>query len=248
MKKQFLIFATITTIVFTSCSKENIEAPQQNNPEEISTARAGGGGNGLIPVSNNGLVGRFDFNGNLKDATGQLKDGVSNANRVLFTKDRKGQANSAIRFNAAYGVDISGVPSTPEKASFSVWIKHDTIPTTSWILILSTWKGFSIQQMQQIFFCNFWNNLDNQQSVSAYPIDKNWHHVAATRDLTSMKLYVDGVLVGSSPTPKGAGDYDPFNDYKVGYGGSGNWKGTMDDLRFYSRVLTPGEISTLATQ
>ena len=37
MKKQLLIFATITTIVFTSCSKEKIEAPQTNQPEEIAS-------------------------------------------------------------------------------------------------------------------------------------------------------------------------------------------------------------------
>ena len=247
MKKQFLIFATITTIVFTSCSKEKIETPQTNNPEEVATVR-NPGGNGLTPVSSKGLLGRFEFNGNLKDATGQLQNGYSNVNRVLFTADRKGQANSAIRFNAAYGVDITDVPSTPDNASFSVWIKHDTIPASGWISILSTWKGFNLQQMQQIFYCNFWNNIDNQQNVSAYPIDKKWHHIAATRDNTSMKLYVDGILIGTSPTPTGASDYVSHDDYLVGYGGGQYWRGSMDDLRFYARVLSPAEISTLAIQ
>ena len=247
MKKQLLILATITAIVFTSCSKEKIETQQANNPEEIATARAQGG-NGITPVSNKGLLGRFEFNGNLKDATAQLKDGYTTSGRILFTTDRKGQANSAIRFNAAYGVDIFDVPSTPGNASFSVWIKHDTIPPSSWISILSTWKGFNIQQMQQIFFCNFWNNVDNLQNVSAYPINNNWHHLAATRDNTSMKLYVDGILIGTSPTPTGASDYVSHDDYLVGYGGGQYWKGSMDDLRFYARTLSPAEISTLANQ
>ena len=36
----------------------------------------------------------------------KLPDGVSNVGRVLYTTDRKGQANKAIRFNAAYGENI----------------------------------------------------------------------------------------------------------------------------------------------
>jgi hypothetical protein len=247
MKKQLLIFAAITAFVFTSCSKEKIETLQANNSEEIATARSQGG-NGITPVSNKGLLGRFEFNGNLKDATGQLQSAYSTVSRVIFTSDRKGQSNSAIRFNAAYGVDITDVPSTPDNASFSVWIQTDTIPPSGWLSILSTWKGFNLQQMQQIFYCNFWNNIDNQQNVSAYPIDKKWHHIAATRDNTSMKLYVDGILIGTSPTPTGASNYVSHDDYLLGYGGGQYWKGSVDDLRFYSRTLSPAEISTLANQ
>jgi hypothetical protein len=70
MKKQLLILATtFATFTFISCSKEKIETQQPNNFEEIATAK-GGGANGLPPVSNKGLLGRFEFNNNLKDATG----------------------------------------------------------------------------------------------------------------------------------------------------------------------------------
>src|SRR5262245_11300568 len=105
MKKQLLIFATITAMVFTSCSKEKIETQQSNDFEEVATVKAPTGGPGIVPGANTGLLGRFEFNGNLNDATGQLAPGVSTASgRVLYTADRKGNENRAIKFNEAYGV------------------------------------------------------------------------------------------------------------------------------------------------
>ena len=249
MKKQFQILAaTFIIVAFISCSKEKVETQHPGNSEEIATAKKPGGGGSFTPVSNKGLLGRFEFNNNLKDATGQLADGVSTVNRVLYTTDRKGVADKAIRFNAGYGVDLFDVPSTPDGSSVSFWMQHDTIPADAWLTVLFSWKGFGVQQMQQIFFCNYWNNLDNVQNVSAYPIDKKWHHIAATRDNTSMKLYVDGILIGISTTPAGAGGYPLFENYQIGYGFGTFWKGSLDDLRFYERVLSGDEVNTLANQ
>jgi hypothetical protein len=65
-----------------------------------------------------------------------------------------------------------------------------------------------------------------------------------------MKFYVDGILVGSSPTPAGS-NVDPLiTDYNVGYGFNAiyrYWKGNMDDLRIYKRTLSAVEVSKLAT-
>jgi hypothetical protein len=106
MKKQFLIFTTIATVLVVSCSKKNIEAPGTNQPEEIASAMAGaskGKGNTLDA----GLLCRFEFDGNLNDKTGHVSPGVSTVGRVLYTADRKGEPNKALRFNGAYGVTIS---------------------------------------------------------------------------------------------------------------------------------------------
>ena len=97
MKKQFLIFATITTIVLTSCSKEKIETISAGANEEIATAKSGSGGSSLAPEK--GLLGRFEFNGNLKDTTGKLTNGVPTVNRVLYTTDRNGLTKTTIRLN-----------------------------------------------------------------------------------------------------------------------------------------------------
>ena len=248
MKKQFLIFATITTVVFTSCSKEKIEAPQQSNSEEISTAKAGGGGNGLVPVSNKGLLGRFEFDGNLKDAAGKLQEGQPTG-RVLYTADRKRQLNKAILFNATYGVDIFNVPSSPDGASLSVWIKHDTVPNPGWIASVFSVKAFIIQQNFNFFAGSYQTGLMNaQQIVYSTGVDKQWHHMAVTRDNNELKFYIDGILIGTSPTPAGTGPFDIADKYSLAHAFNIMWKGSLDDLRFYSRVLSASEIQTLSTQ
>lgn len=247
MKKQFQIFAaTFITVAFISCSKEKIESTEPNNSEEIATAKSGS--NGLPPVPSKGLLGRFEFNGSLKDETTQLPDGVSTVGRVLYTTDRKGQTNKAIRFNAAYGVDIFNVPSTPDGATMSVWVQHDTLPNPGWIGSVFSFKGFVLQQNFNFFAGSFHTGLvgTNQLVQSSSGTDKKWHHMAITRDNNELKFYIDGVLIGTSPSPAGAGPFVSAHNYSVGYAFDIYWKGSLDDLRFYQRVLTPAEINTLA--
>jgi hypothetical protein len=244
MKKQLSILVTTFSIVaLVSCSKEKIETQQPNNLEETATAK-GGGANGLPPVSNKGLLGRFEFNNNLKDATVQLADGVSTVNRVLYTADRKGMANRAIRFNQAYGVDIFDVPSSSE-ASLSVWVKHDLPASPNWHLVLMSWQGFILQQLQTTFNFSFDNGI-SFQGVYAGPVDNKWHHMAVTRDSNEFKFYIDGILIGTSPTPAGSGPNIPLNHYKLAYGNGIFWQGALDDLRFYERILSADEVNTLA--
>ena len=245
MKKQIITFATIVTLfAFFSCRKEKIETEQPNTPEEITTAR--------IPVgprvSGKGLLGRFEFNGDLKDATGKLADAVSTVRRVNYTTDRFGQAGKSLYFSGAYGVDINDVPCTPDAASVSVWIKHDTLPNPGWLSPVYGNHGFIIQQNGPFFAASYFTGLFGVPPTvfSSTATDKTWHHMAATRDNNELKFYIDGVLIGTAPTPAGAGPYPALDKYLLGHAFDNYWKGAMDDLRFYSRVLSASEVNTLA--
>jgi hypothetical protein len=79
--------------------------------------------------------------------------------------------------------------------------------------------------------------------------DGNWHHVAVTLNSSqNLKLYVDGISVGSqgsalttSLTPDVAGS-------AIGYerrNGTGFLVGDLDDLQIYNRALTPTEITSI---
>ena len=73
-----------------------------------------------------------------------------------------------------------------------------------------------------------------------------WHHVAAVGDGSSLKIYLDGQLLGESPANTldyGSSDY-PFN-----IGGGGIWDATgnqfdglIDEVVVYDRALTADEI------
>jgi len=246
MKKQILIFATaFIAIAFVSCSKEKIQTEQPNTSEEIATVRTWDGAR----VSGKGLLGRFEFNGNLKDATGNLADAVSTIRRVFYTTDRNGQFGKAIAFNGSYGVDIKDVPCTPDAASVSVWIKHDTLPNPGWLTSVFSNYGFIIQQNGPFFASSYYTGLfgGDQVVFSSNATDKTWHHMAATRDSIELKFYIDGILIGTAPTPAGAGPYPALDKYLLAHSYGMFWKGSLDDLRFYSRVLSASEISALAS-
>jgi hypothetical protein len=241
MKKQFLFIAVISSAIFVSCSKEKNETlttPSEQSPG-ISVKPIV-----LDPLSV-GLLGRYEFNNTLKDTTKHLADAASTANGVLYITDRKGITNRAIRFNQRYGVNIYDVPSTAQ-ASLSVWVKSEMGPSLNWSVFVMSWKGFTLQQRETVFDCSHWVNGTDFQDVAAFPVDNKWHHMAATWDSTLIKFYVDGVLIGTAPTPAGAGPFDPLDNYLLGYGAGSYWKGSLDDLRFYNRILSSDEVNKLS--
>ena len=96
----------------------------------------------------------------------------------------------------------------------------------------------------------YWNNIAAQYVLSK-PMNKNWHHLAATRDNNSLKFYIDGNLVGSSATPAGSAAALTASEYTIGYcfnAGYKYWKGSMDELRVYKRVISGNEVKALFNQ
>jgi hypothetical protein len=79
-------------------------------------------------------------------------------------------------------------------------------------------------------------------------MDNNWHLLVATRDATSLKYYIDGTLIGTSPTPAGYTPPANTSEYAIGYGynnGYKYWKGSLDDFRIYKRVLSQSDVIKL---
>lgn len=75
-----------------------------------------------------------------------------------------------------------------------------------------------------------------------------WRHLAGSYDGTTMRLYVDGVLVQSKSHTSG-GDLDSYPAHTVTMGdsvsGYRELDGLLDDVRVYSRALTAGQIAEL---
>jgi len=82
-----------------------------------------------------------------------------------------------------------------------------------------------------------------------YPLKPGWRHIAAVREQTQLKLYVDGQLVGQSakfeprdfnlttksPLRIGGGEHDVLN-------------GKLKDVRLYEGAISPEFVKQLATQ
>ena len=90
----------------------------------------------------------------------------------------------------------------------------------------------------------------NIYSPSAYPNDGLWHHIAGTGDGTSMKIYVDGVLVKSG-THSATSNYGS-SAYNAMIGGyvwdavtSNYFNGQMLKVGFWNRALTESDVANL---
>jgi chitodextrinase len=82
---------------------------------------------------------------------------------------------------------------------------------------------------------------------SANVNDGVWHKVAGTYDGTSLKVYVDGVLSGTSTAP-GVTLSSTSNALEIGGHCNGNayiWSGAVDDVRVYNRALSASEVAAL---
>ncbi len=85
---------------------------------------------------------------------------------------------------------------------------------------------------------------------SSTPVQADtWYHLAFSIDSSSIKLYVNGVLEDSAASVIKSFNYDSTRTVVLGGTNESNWnnpyEGRMDNLRFYNRVLTAGEILML---
>ena len=72
-----------------------------------------------------------------------------------------------------------------------------------------------------------------------------WHHIAATYDGTSIKIYIDGVLSIEDNT-HGGFKLNDGDHIRAGYAGGRNFGGKQDDVKWYNGALTEAEIKEAA--
>ena len=82
-------------------------------------------------------------------------------------------------------------------------------------------------------------------SVSYKPSLNEWHHIVGTADGSTLKLYVDGVLRGSTAiTVNPPSNNDPLTIGSF-FSSQRSFNGTIDEVRIWNRALSASEISNL---
>ena len=79
-------------------------------------------------------------------------------------------------------------------------------------------------------------------------LDGGWHHLAGVTDAAGMRLYLDGVVRAQNTRAEPIHyTYDQLMVGREGNGGENHdFDGTVDEVRLYTRALTPTEITALA--
>jgi hypothetical protein len=241
MKKQILFSAVIMSAILFSCSKEKIETPQTSESSAPSVLSNTSGQKAIPPSLNQNLEVFFQFNGNLQDQMGKVDAVLSSTGADLYTDDRKGVPNGAIKFTGRYGLTIDSVP-IATNMSVAAWVKYDN-PNIEYSCVYGV-AGFTQSYNHYYGYVS----TPTTTGVASAPIDDHWHFLVSTYDGQYIRFYVDGNYVGNAFNPA------TFNSGPA-YGGAtfwianasadSFWPGSIDDLRFYTRTLSDKDVMKL---
>lgn len=213
-----------------------------------------------------GLVAYYPFNGNVNDVSGNNLNGTIVGN-VSYVKNRYFENEKCIQLsgNNSY-VKITDDPKLQLKQKMSVYIEfmpEDNNPGTligkrdynvgpqSWAISVNYLSPaqFSVIKSGKCSNSNITADWSYGFSEAASPVITGcWNYIAAIFDGTSQKIYLNGKLVLNAPVTFGE---------MAGCAGTemrfGNWwstdpvsfKGKLDEIRIYNRVLTFAEIEKL---
>ena len=200
---------------------------------------------------NSGLVVHYDFDQKAEDATlsnNHLTGSNINSYIPFFQNDSAYYLNGSNRLAQVNNFNNAGFTST----SVSMWIKPEVGPTYSGTMIQASYAGFAVYIEHNTGRVGAFFSSNSATTLVSTPnlLDSNWHHVVALNTGTETKIYIDGVFNVSK------------NQALVISGGSASqkrihigatnlnlhfYKGGLNDLRVYNRVLSQAEITALAT-
>lgn len=205
----------------------------------------------------NDLIIYMPFAKEIKDLIGGTT-AVANFNPVYGT-DRDGIANGAIYFpnsNNFQHLKFTGSESNEfeqgDSLSVSLWFKIEQNSSA----VLKHFFSRTDDPSETSFTIGIGNNnvpfvgdnqfnlLDNNwvNNSNLWTDYSNWHHLVITINGSSntVKLYRDGVLRNTAENSNLVFDEDIL-DYYIG----DNFKGYLDDLRVYKKLLKPEEVTIL---
>jgi hypothetical protein len=212
-----------------------------------------------------GLIAYYPFNGSTNDESGNGNHGTGYG--VELTKDRLGKNNKAYYFSAA-NCDTrieANINTQSIKTGFTIsfWMKSDlSEDCTGTHTLLKFGKlrdgdGGSWFRMHRDNYNkkdSFVRNSNYGGDGQRYPINNEWRHITFTFDGIVENFYLNGKFIGndkkSSKIPYLPGNAVFGRDNELRWGESKisyTYKGSMDEIRIYDKVLNEDQIKYLST-
>ncbi len=187
-----------------------------------------------------GILINYPLDGNAQDATQSYYNGTVTG--AVPTYNRYGYANKAMLYtNKSDKIAIPGY-ATPT-VTVSLWYYFNGT-SGDWNTLLGGTAAGSHHLIVQnsTNLIGYWNN-GFYSSGYALQVGK-WYHLAVVKEGTRSRLYVNGVLVQDRTDGISNGSY-PITIIGNAYNNLQGCPGIIDDLVFYSRVLSVSEIQQL---
>ncbi|MBI4660555.1 MAG: hypothetical protein HY735_17095, partial [Verrucomicrobia bacterium] len=201
----------------------------------------------------NGLAAYWDFDGHLLDAV-KSSHGTARGTTPLSYIDGKSGFGKAIQLNGTNFVEITGSSNTLQFANGSLsiagWFRVDAFDK-SWQALIAKGENLNYRVARRSTGNNIAYAGGVGEGVDDVPaVTNGWHHFVAVSDAKGAKfgtaLYVDGVIRGIN-TNKAVLAAGTSNLY-IGENPEARnrvWKGAIDDIALWNRVLTADEVSAL---
>jgi len=215
-------------------------------------------GNEQIPT--NGLVAYYPFNGNANDTSGNGSNGTVTA--ATLTSDRFGNTNTAYSFdgvNSYIDASTANIPKNNAARTISGWFKTNDAFSDPNKYDASIFNYGTLAKLQRLSLSVYRKGyLDlisgTTSSTDDFYVDNfdyannSWYFFTVTYDGTKLSIYVNGKYVDQ----KAVSLNTIGNIFRIGQRISGDtvkegFKGTIDDIAIWNRVLTPEEISAMYT-
>ena len=194
----------------------------------------------------------FDSDGDMEDISGKGHDGAIEGNVDWV----QGKFGLAVEVDGASAVIVEHADDMNlESFSLLAWVNIPTAPTDWWTIAAKDgWPnrnyGIWLASGSGLAHHSFTSGAtpDNNAINAVTPVTPGeWYHVAATYDMSSSKLYINGEL-----DAEGAFSVTPnVTDvpFIVGRTDNGSYKlqGAVDELALFSVALSDADIGTIMT-
>jgi hypothetical protein len=125
--------------------------------------------------------------------------------------------------------------------SVEAWVHPDMIDATARSILSKGPNNYALSLTSgNVWRFGVWSNTVLTQAVSSTPAIVGTYHLVGVCDGVSLKLYVNGVLVGSAMLP-GLVDVSATPLYIGGIAGQ-FWNGVIDEVAFYEYPLTEAQV------
>ncbi len=185
-----------------------------------------------------------------------------------WTADRYGDAGKALAFNEGSHVKVPyNAAFVPEQMTISLWVNAAETLENNRFIGLHSWNGykFQLQSANKSFFtASTTEGIYDKDTDPPLELD-TWYHLAVSVGDGNMTFFINGTQTQQWDDVPGTLDTESTNDLVFGVDSDeyadtdanydtdkiiplawgGYFHGSLDEIRIYSTILTPAQISSI---